>query len=90
MRKTGTGLPEDEAAWVPMNDLSRALRAERATLTEAFDSVLTSGWLVQGPQHDMFETELAAYVGTSAAIGVASGTDALELALRAAMPAGLM
>ena len=88
MRKTGTGLPEDEAAWVPMNDLSRALRAERATLTEAFDSVLTSGWLVQGPQHDMFETELAAFVGTSAAIGVASGTDALELALRAAMPAG--
>ena len=79
---------ENETAWVPMNDLSRALAAERATLTDVFDAVLASGWLIQGPQHDMFESELAAFVGTTEAVGVASGTDALELALRAAMPAG--
>lgn len=74
--------------WVPMNDLSRALSAERAALTDLFDEVLTSGWLVHGPQHEAFESELAAYLGVESAIGVASGTDALELALRAAMPAG--
>jgi len=35
--------------WVPMNDLSRALSVERASLTEAFSDVLSSGWLVQDP-----------------------------------------
>ena len=72
--------------WVPMNDLSRALSVERSALTEAFSDVLSSGWLVQGPQHDAFESELAAYLGVPHVVGVASGTDALELALRAAMP----
>jgi aminotransferase EvaB len=75
-------------AWVPMNDLARALSAERTALAAVFDDVLSSGWLVQGPQHDGFETDLASYLGVTAAIGVASGTDALELALRAAMPPG--
>ena len=73
---------------VAMNDLSRALALEHVELAEAFDEVLSSGWLVHGPQHAAFEAELAAYVGTSHAVGVASGTDALELALRAAMPTG--
>lgn len=72
--------------WVPMNDLSRALSVERSALTEAFSEVLSSGWLVQGPQHDAFEAELASYIGAAHVMGVASGTDALELALRAAMP----
>ena len=74
--------------WVPMNDLARALAAERPVLHQALEAVVSSGWLVQGPEHDAFEHELAAYVGTTRAVGVASGTDALELALRAAMPAG--
>jgi len=74
--------------WVPMNDLSRALDAERADLAAAFEDVLASGWLIQGPQHKAFESELAAYVGAEHAVGTASGTDALELALRALMPAG--
>ncbi|HEY5516619.1 MAG TPA: DegT/DnrJ/EryC1/StrS family aminotransferase [Pengzhenrongella sp.] len=73
---------------VPLNDLSRALKAERAELLAAVDEVLASGWLVQGPQHRAFEGALAAFVGAEHALGVASGTDALELALRAAMPAG--
>jgi dTDP-4-amino-4,6-dideoxygalactose transaminase len=71
-----------------MNDLSRALQAEHEQLIGAVDAVLASGWLVQGPQHAAFERELADYVGVAEAIGVASGTDALELALRATMPAG--
>ena len=36
-----------------------------------------------GPEVEALEVEFADYVGTSAAIGVANGTDAIELALRA-------
>jgi len=73
---------------VPLNDLRRALAAERAELTAVFTEVLESGWLVQGPRHQAFEAALASFVGAEQAVGVASGTDALELALRALMPDG--
>lgn len=88
-RADGTdGAVEALTPWIPMNDLSRALLAERSSISAAIDAVLDSGWLVQGPHHAQFESELAAYVGADHAVGVASGTDALELALRALMPAG--
>ena len=73
---------------VPLNDLSRGLHEERVDLCEAITAVLDSGWLVHGPRHARFESELAAYVGAAAAVGVASGTDALELAITATMPPG--
>ena len=43
--------------------------------------VLASGVYLLGPELDAFETELAGYAGRRHAIGVASGTDALRLAL---------
>jgi aminotransferase EvaB len=67
---------------VPFNDLGRALGTQSDDLRAAFESVLGSGWLVHGPQHRAFEDELAAYLGVHAVLGVASGTDALTLALR--------
>lgn len=76
-----------EPTWVPLNDLSRGLAATRTELTSLIEQVADSGWLVQGPQHSAFESELAAYLGVDHALGVASGTDALELALRAVAPA---
>lgn len=45
--------------------------------------VLRSGWLAQGPEVEAFEHELAEVVGAREAIAVASGSVALELALRA-------
>jgi dTDP-4-amino-4,6-dideoxygalactose transaminase len=72
---------------VPLNDLSRALRAEREVLLDAMTRVVDSGWLVLGPEHTAFEQELAAFLGVDHALGVASGTDALELAMRAVVPA---
>ena len=72
--------------WLPLNDLSRELASSRDDLQTLIGQVADSGWLVQGPQHAAFETELAAYLGTEHALGVASGTDALELALRAVVP----
>ena len=68
---------------VPVADPSRGVRALRSELDVALARVLESGRYVLGPEHDLFEVELAAYLGTASCVGVASGTDALELALRA-------
>ena len=45
--------------------------------------VLDSGWLILGPEVEAFERELAATLGMKGSVGVANGTDAIELALRA-------
>ncbi|MBC7489481.1 MAG: DegT/DnrJ/EryC1/StrS family aminotransferase, partial [Glaciimonas sp.] len=42
-----------------------------------------SGWFIGGPEVDQFEAEYASYCGTTYAIGVANGLDALHLTLRA-------
>ena len=49
----------------------------------AIESVLASRQFVLGPHVERFETAMAAYCGVRHAIGVASGTDALLLALQA-------
>jgi dTDP-4-amino-4,6-dideoxygalactose transaminase len=49
----------------------------------AIDRVVASGWYVLGPEVEQFETAFAAACGARCAIGVASGTDAIALALRA-------
>lgn len=68
---------------VPVNDLSRAALALRAELSAAFDRFLASGRYVLGPEHATFESELADYLGVAHCVALASGTDALELALMA-------
>lgn len=49
----------------------------------AVERALRSGWYVLGQEGEAFESEFSAYLGTKQAIGVANGTDALELGLRA-------
>ncbi|MFI2754629.1 DegT/DnrJ/EryC1/StrS family aminotransferase [Cellulomonas sp. P22] len=71
-----------------MNDLSRAIDDQRAELDRAWTRVLDSAHVVMGPEHTAFEAELAALVGANHAVAVGSGTDALELMLRATMPVG--
>jgi dTDP-3-amino-2,3,6-trideoxy-4-keto-D-glucose/dTDP-3-amino-3,4,6-trideoxy-alpha-D-glucose/dTDP-2,6-dideoxy-D-kanosamine transaminase len=68
---------------VPLNDLSRSWIATASDVHAGLLRVLTSGWYVHGPEHQAFEAELAAFLGVGHAVGVASGTDALELALAA-------
>jgi len=46
--------------------------------------VIESGWYLMGRELAGFETEFAAYLSVTNCVGVANGTDALELALRAA------
>ncbi len=68
---------------VPLNDLSRVLAQQSGLIAATVADVVRSGWLVHGPQHAAFERELADFVGAGEGVGVASGTDALELSLRA-------
>ena len=52
-------------------------------IDDAVSRVVRSGRLVLGPEVEAFEAEFAAYCGLEHGVGVASGTDALALALRA-------
>jgi dTDP-4-amino-4,6-dideoxygalactose transaminase len=52
-------------------------------LTEALDRVARSGRYILGPEVEAFEEEFARYLGVRHCVGVANGTDALTIALRA-------
>jgi dTDP-3-amino-3,4,6-trideoxy-alpha-D-glucose transaminase len=68
---------------VPFLDLARRVASLRPELDAAIARVLDSGRFVLGAEVEAFEEELAAYCGAGHAVGVASGTGAIELALRA-------
>ena len=63
-------------------DYRPELARHRSEIDAAIARVLDSGHLILGPESAAFEAEFAEYVGARHAIGVASGTDALILALR--------
>jgi dTDP-4-amino-4,6-dideoxygalactose transaminase len=58
--------------------------AAAAEIEAAVHRVLQSGQYILGAETEAFEKEFAAYLGVGGCVGVANGTDALELALRAA------
>ena len=66
-----------------MVDLRAQFASIEAEIRAAIDEVLATQQFVLGPQLAAFEGEMAQYCGVAAAIGVASGTDALLLGLRA-------
>ena len=68
---------------VPQTDPKANYLAHRAEIDTAIHRVLESGWYILGREVEAFEHEFAAYIGVHHAIGVGSGTNALELALRA-------
>lgn len=68
---------------VPLNDLKRTFGRREAELKAVAADVLASGWWLNGRELDRFCEAFARYVGAERCIGVANGTDALELALRA-------
>ncbi len=67
----------------PFHDVRRAFLAHEAELMDAVRRVLHSDRFILGPEVEAFEREFARFVGTRHAVGVANGTDALALALRA-------
>lgn len=68
---------------IPQSNPKASYLAQREAIDAAVARTLDSGWYVLGPEVAAFEAEFAAWLGLPHAIGVASGTDALELALRA-------
>src|SRR4051794_40472510 len=68
---------------VPLFNTSGPLAAIDAEIRTKVTAILDAGVYVLGPEVRAFEQEFAAYVGTEHAVGVANGTDALVLALRA-------
>jgi dTDP-3-amino-3,4,6-trideoxy-alpha-D-glucose transaminase len=52
-------------------------------LAERLAEVAASGRYILGPEVEAFEAEFASYLGVKHCVGVANGTDALEIALRA-------
>jgi dTDP-4-amino-4,6-dideoxygalactose transaminase len=69
--------------YVPMLDLHRQYQTIREEILAAVERVCETQQFVLGPEVDALEREVAAYTGASAAVGCASGTDALWLALAA-------
>lgn len=73
----------DKRESIPFVDLTAAYRRLRPEIDAAVAATLESGWYILGQQVNAFEVEFAAYLGLDSAVGVASGTDAVLLALRA-------
>jgi dTDP-3-amino-3,4,6-trideoxy-alpha-D-glucose transaminase len=68
---------------VPLFDTAAPMAATREEVRAAVARVLDSERYILGPEVAAFEQEFAAYCGSAHAVGVANGTDAITIALRA-------
>lgn len=73
----------DDRPDVPVADLRSCYEAHADAYDAAALRALRSGWYVLGEEVERFERDFAAFSGSRRCVGVASGTDAVELALRA-------
>lgn len=69
---------------IPFLELTSQFRAIEPEVRAAIDRVLARGWYVLGEEVEAFEAAFARYLGVEHAVGVGSGTDAIQLALIAA------
>ena len=67
---------------IPQASPGRDYRRNRAAIDAAVKRAMESGRYILGEEVKAFEAEFASYLGLTDAVGVASGTDAVELALR--------
>jgi dTDP-3-amino-3,4,6-trideoxy-alpha-D-glucose transaminase len=68
---------------VPLFDTRTPIAPLRAEIDARIADVIDGSRFILGPEVEAFEAEFAAYLGTPHAIGVANGTDAITLVLRA-------
>lgn len=69
--------------FIPVANPKAQVDALEGEINQAIQRVIQSGRYILGSEVAAFEGEFAAYTGTAHCIGVASGTDALALALKA-------
>ena len=75
--------PKDFPTAIPQADPRAGYLVQRTAIDAALTRVFEGGVYILGREVEMFEAAFADYIGVSHAIGVGSGTDAIELALRA-------
>jgi dTDP-4-amino-4,6-dideoxygalactose transaminase len=68
---------------IPLVDLAAQHAAVAEEIAQGWREVLARTAFIAGPQVAAFESEYAAFTGTRHCVGVANGTDAIEIALRA-------
>jgi dTDP-4-amino-4,6-dideoxygalactose transaminase len=68
---------------IPQTDPQAGYLAQRTAIDAAIARVLDSGSYILGKEVEAFEAAFANFLGVAHAVGVASGTDAIEIALRA-------
>ncbi|MBI4844205.1 MAG: DegT/DnrJ/EryC1/StrS family aminotransferase [Nitrospirae bacterium] len=68
---------------IPMLDLKEQYYSLKEEIEKSLHEISESGLFILGPNVEAFEKDIASYHGVRYAAGVASGTDALNLALRA-------
>jgi dTDP-4-amino-4,6-dideoxygalactose transaminase len=68
---------------VPLFNTAAPLAPIDAEIRAKVNEIIDSKRFIFGPEVEAFEGEFATYIGTRHAVGVANGTDALLLALRA-------
>jgi dTDP-4-amino-4,6-dideoxygalactose transaminase len=68
---------------VPFLDLRVTDRGEREALLSAIGRVLDHGRVLNGPEVELLENQIASYCNRKFGVGVGSGTDAVFLALKA-------
>ena len=68
---------------IPLNDLLRHNLLLHDELANSARRVIERGWYILGSEGAEFESAFASYCGVPHAVGMANGTDAIELALRA-------
>jgi len=68
---------------IPVANPKASYMAHKQELDRIIDEVMQSGWYIFGKKVKLFEENFADYLGVSYCVGVANGTDAIQLALRA-------
>ena len=68
---------------IPQCSPLAAYQAQAADIDAAISDTLKGGRYILGPRVAQFELRFAQWIGAAHALGVANGTDALEIALRA-------
>ena len=68
---------------IPLFDTEAQLHEVREEVNRAIAAVVESGRFILGPEVEAFERELAGFLGVRHVIGVANGTDAITIVLRA-------
>ena len=76
-------MPKEVSDVIPQTDPRAGYLVQRPAIDGAIARVLDGGLYILGGEVETFEAAFAAFVGAAHAIGVGSGTDAIELALRA-------